>query len=220
MVNKVLRIFKKGAAILCATSLFIISGNFEAAAQAGNKSDIMAKIAKTNATYKTVIAPFTQVKSMKGVKKDIVNQGTLYFNRATNQLNMQYSKPAKNQTLITGDKLILITGGTRESYNTKTDPSMSTLKWTLLYCIGGEIEKAAKENSATINLLSTDKYYTFELLIGKQIKGGWAKLELSYSKTDHTLCIMKMIEKNGNSVTYNTPQKELNAALEAGIFNN
>ncbi len=190
----------------------------EAKAQNGGKEAVMKKIADANAKYSNIISPFRQVKKMKGLKNEIVADGTLYFDRPTAQLNMQYVK--KNQLLITGNRLTLINGAGRQSFNTETDAAMKTLKWTLIYCIGGEVGKAAQINKAAVTLSETKDYYTFELVIGKEVKGGWAKLELSYSRKDMSLCLMKMIEKNGNYVLYKTPVKEFNPGLPDGIFNN
>lgn len=205
------------AAAIVAAILFVCSPT-DSMAQNLNKEAAMKKIADANAKYSDVISPFQQVKKMKGLKNEIVADGTLYFNRATSQLNMQYVK--KNQLLITGDKLILINGASRQSFNTKSDAAMKTLKWTLVYCIGGEVSKAAQINNATVNYSESKDYYIFNLLIGKEVKGGWAELELSYSKKDKSLCLMKMVEKNGNYVLYKTPVKEFNAGLPDGIFNN
>lgn len=175
-----------------------------------NKELIIKKIAEANEKYAYVTCPFTQVKAMRGVKKEMVSEGTLQFKRATSELHMQYTKPSNNQLLITGDKLVLIDAKSRNTYSTKTNVAMKALKWTLIYSIGGDIAKAAEVNDAAINLLPSSDYYAFELIIEKNVKGGWAKLELSYSKKDYSLCLMKMIEKNGNSVTYKTPVKEFN----------
>lgn len=175
-----------------------------------NKELIIKKIAEANEKYAYVTCPFEQVKAMRGVKKEMVSEGTLQFKRATSELHMQYTKPSNNQLLITGDKLVLIDSKARNTYSTKTNAAMKALKWTLIYSIGGDIAKAAEVNDAAINLLPSSDYYAFELIIEKNVKGGWAKLELSYSKKDYSLCLMKMIEKNGNSVTYKTPVKEFN----------
>ena len=189
-------------------------------AKGQDKEQIIKKIAVANAEYKTIISPFTQEKKMKGVKREMIKKGTLYFNRATDELNMQYSQPQGEQLLISNDKLVLIDKSARSTYSTRTDAMMKRLKWTLIYCIGGEIKKAAEINSATVNTIPGADYHTFELSVGQQVKGGWVKIELSYSKKDYTLCLMKLIEKNGNYTIYKTPTKELNVELAAGIFNN
>lgn len=184
-----------------------------------DKELIIKQIAKANEGYKSIISPFEQIKNMRGLKKEIISSGVLYFKRATGELNMQYSKPADNKLIITGDKLLMIKGKAKNSYNTKSNAAMKTLKMSLIYSIGGDVEKVALVNKAEINMLPEGEYYTFELLIGEQVKGGWARLQLSYGKKDFSLCNMKMIEKNGNSVTYKTPVKEFNVALPEDIFN-
>ncbi len=186
---------------------------------AQTKEQALSAVLKANASYSTVISPFKQVKTLKGLKKDDVREGTLYFSPKTSQLNMQYSKPAGNQLLINGDKLVVINGGTRTVYNAKTNQMMKTLKGTLLCCVAGKVEEAATLNKATIEYKDSDKYYVFVLTVDKPVLGGLSKVELSYSKKDGSLCLMKLTDKNSVTV-YETPTKEFNKPLDEGIFNN
>ena len=87
---------------------------------------------------------------------------------------------------------------------------MATLKNTLLLSIGGDVQGVANENRAQITFEETPKYYIFTLAKGKGAKSQYVELVLSYSKKDLSLCIMKMVEGNGNYTVYETPYKEFN----------
>lgn len=187
-------------------------------AQNAEQERIIKKIADANARYGTVECAFTQVKHMMGVKNDLNSSGTLYFKRSANQLNMKYDKPAGNQLLVDGDKLVLAKGSKKTVYSTKTDARMKNLKNTLVTAISGDVHGAAKENNASITYGESDSYYTFELNKGKGAKNGIIALILYYSKKDSSLCLMKMEEGNGNYTLYKTPAKEFNKVLPAGIF--
>lgn len=199
-------------------TLFVTFSFSAAFAQNVEQEKIIAKIADANAKYGTVECAFTQVKHMMGVKSDFNSTGTLYFKRSTGELNMKYDKPAGNQLLVSGDKLILAKGSKKSVYSTKTDARMRNLKNTLLTAISGDIKGAAKENNASIVYGESDKYYSFGLNKGKGAKNGVVALMLYYSKKDCSLCLMKMEEGNGNYTLYKTPVKEFNKALPRGIF--
>ncbi len=182
------------------------------------KDAAIDKILKTNEKYQTVSCDFTQVKTMAMVDQKIESAGTLYFNRA-DKLKMDYTNPKGNLLLISGESLLMIQNGRKNDFNTKQNAQMRNLKNTLLLSIAGDVAAVAKENGAEIEFTETADYYTFVLTrTDKHVKSRMSKLELSYSKTDCSLCVMKMEEPNGNNTVYNTPVKTFNPEIPAGTF--
>ena len=190
-----------------------------------SQDQIMASIQKKNEAYKTIVSSCTQIKTMKGMKKNVTNTGTMYFIRETNQMKMQFNKhkgngkDKDNQLILNGDKVIMINGGGRNVFNTKTDHNMKMLQWTLLYCIRGQVAEAAKLNKSDIKMTTNDKYYVFDIYVSKHAKGRWNHLEASYSKKDMSICVLKLEEKNGHTTTYNTLEKEYTGVVTKDIFN-
>lgn len=182
------------------------------------KDAAIDKILKTNEKYQTINCDFKQTKTMAMVDKKIESEGVLYFNRA-DKLKMDYSNPAGNLLLISGESLLMIQNGRKNDFNTKQNAQMRNLKNTLLLSIAGDVNAVAAENGATIEFTETADYYTFVLTrTDKSVKSRMSKLELSYSKTDCSLCVMKMEELNGNNTVYNTPVKTFNPQIPAGTF--
>lgn len=196
-----------------------------AAALSQSKEKVMADIQKKNESYKTIVSTCSQVKTMKGMKKNVESKGKMYFVRSSEKLSMQLTlgrtkhKDKENQLIINGDKVTMISGGTRNVFNTKTDHNMNILRGTLINCIKGELEKAAQLNKSEIKMSTTDKYYVFDMDVAKNAKGRWNHLSASYSKKDLTLCIFTLTEKNGNNTTWNTPDKEFNGMIPEELFN-
>ena len=190
-----------------------------------SKEKVMADILKKNETYKTITSSCTQVKTMKGMKKSVESKGKMYFVRSSEKLSIQLvhdrvkHKDKANQLFISGDKVTMINGGTRNVFNTKTDHNMNILRGILIYCISGQIEKAAQLNKSEVKMTSTDKYYVFEMNVAKHAKGRWNHLTASYSKKDLSLCIFTLTEKNGNTTTWNTLEKEFNGLISEDVFN-
>jgi hypothetical protein len=84
---------------------------------------------------------------------------------------------------------------------------MASLKNTLLYSVGGDVAAVIAENNASVTFEETPLYYIFTLKKGKGAKSQYVELVLSYSKKDCSLCIMTMVEPNGNFTVYHTPVK-------------
>ena len=195
-----------------------------ASALSQSKEKILADIQKKNESYKTITSSCTQVKTMKGMKKNVESKGKMYFVRATEKLSMQLThdrvkhKDKESQLIINGDKVTMVSGGTRNVFNTKTDHNMKILRGTLISCIKGELAKAAQLNKSDIKMTTTDKYYVFEMNVAKHAKGRWNHLSASYSKKDLSLCIFTLTEKNGNTTTWNTLDKEFNGIILDDLF--
>ena len=195
-----------------------------AAGLSQSKEKVLADIQKKNETYKTITSTCTQVKTMKGMKKNVESKGKMYFIRSSEKLSMQLThdrvkhKDKESQLIINGDKVTMVSGGTRNVFNTKTDHNMNILRGTLVSCIKGELAKAAQLNKSDIKMTTTDKYYVFEMNVAKHAKGRWNHLSASYSKKDLSLCIFTLTEKNGNTTTWNTLDKEFNGIILDDLF--
>ena len=166
------------------------------------------KIAAANAKYTTVTCPFTQTKHMVMMENELVSKGNLTYNRPDG-LKMEYTSPSGDLLQIEGENIVMVRGKKTTKISTKSDSRMANLKNTLLMSVGGNIDGVAKENSAEVQFLDTPKYYVFMISKGKGAKSQYVKLELSYSKKDFTLCLMKMEEANGNFTVYETLAKDL-----------
>lgn len=169
----------------------------------------IAKIAQANAKYNTVTCKFNKTVNMVMMEKELKSEGDLTYVRPS-QLKMEYTNPAGDLLEINGDALTLISGKQKRNQNVKGDGRMATLKNTLLYSVGGDVQGVINETNAQVKFEETPQYYIFTLNKGKGAKSQYVELVLSYSKKDLSLCIMKMVEPNGNYTVYETPAKKFN----------
>ncbi len=167
----------------------------------------IAKIAQANEKFNTVTCKFTKTSVMAMMEKELKSEGNLTFVRPS-QLKMEYTDPAGDLLEINGDALTIISGKQKRNSNVKGDGRMATLKNTLLLSVGGDVQGVANETKAQVKFEETPQYYIFTLNKGKGAKSQYVELVLSYSKKDLSLCIMKMVEPNGNYTVYETPVKE------------
>ena len=143
------------------------------------------------------------------MEKELKSEGNFSYERPS-KLKMEYTTPAGDLLQIDGDALTMISGKQKRNSNVKGDGRMATLKNTLLLSVAGDVQGVANENKAQITFEETPQYYIFTLAKGKGAKSQYVELVLSYSKKDLSLCIMKMVEPNGNYTIYETPAKKFN----------
>ena len=187
--------------------IVLLAAAFAANAQNTPECDAaIKKIAQANAKFNTVTCKFTKTANMVMMEKELKSEGNLTYVRP-DKLKMEYTTPAGDLLDINGDALTLISGKQKRTTNVKADGRMATLKNTLLYSVGGDVAAVAAENNATIKFEENSLYYIFTLAKGKGAKSQYVELVLSYSKKDLSLCIMTMVEPNGNFTVYHTPVK-------------
>ncbi|MCR5050809.1 MAG: outer membrane lipoprotein carrier protein LolA [Paludibacteraceae bacterium] len=146
--------------------------------------------------------PFIETRVMPKMKKTTERKGIMVF-EAPETLRMDYSQPAGEYTHISAGKFDVCKGGKVQHLPVK-DPKhpMSIYRATLLYCLGGEVEKAAKMNHASIDYSTSGKTKICTLSVEKAAPRDIAKLQLTYILPSGQLKSMTITEGNGNYTTY------------------
>ena len=124
---------------------------------------------------------FVQKKTIKATKKVIPGNGTVQFT-APDKLTMTYEVPAGEYLIIDGNQLKTCVKGKAMTIDTAKNARMRKMRNTLLDCITGNYEKAAKENDAT--LIVEDKGDVKRVaMMAKQVRpSGYAKIIIDYGK--------------------------------------
>ena len=124
---------------------------------------------------------FVQKKTIKATKKVIPGNGTVQFT-APDKLTMTYEVPAGEYLIIDGSQLKTCVKGRAMTVDTAKNSAMRKMRNTLLDCITGDYEKAAKENDAT--LIVEDKGDVKRVaMMAKQVRPtGYAKIIIDYNK--------------------------------------
>ena len=145
---------------------------------------------------------FTETKVMPKMKKTTERKGTMVFDAPEN-LRMDYAQPAGDYTHIAAGKFDVCKAGKVQHLSVK-DPKhpMSVYRATLLYCLGGDVEKAAKLNHAAIDYTTSGKTRVCTLSVAKAAPRDIAKLQLTYALPSGQLQSMTITEGNGNYTTY------------------
>jgi len=124
---------------------------------------------------------FTQKKTLKAVHKVIPGSGKVTFT-APDHLSMIYDEPEGEYLIIEGNQLKNAVKGKAITVDTSKNAYMRNLRNTLLNCITGNYEAAAKDNDASLIVSEKDGIKTVTLLARKQAVKGYSRIVMDYNR--------------------------------------
>ena len=145
-------------------------------------------------------ASFIQNKTIKATGRVIHGEGTVFFT-APDQLRMNYLEPKGEYLIIDGNMLRSKVGAKQLDVDTEKNASMRSLRNTLLNCIMGEYETAAKENNADVAVETKGDIKSVTLTARKQAARGYSKIVVDYDAKTRPVR-MVMDEFNGISTEF------------------
>ena len=127
---------------------------------------------------------FTSVKTFKAVHKEVKGVGTVTYT-APDHLSMGYSVPEGGYLIIEGNILKNSVAGKAVTVDTSKNALMRKLRNTLLDCINGDYEKAARENDAELTVQQKGAVKTVTLTARKQAVRGYSSIVIDYNAAGH-----------------------------------
>lgn len=161
---------------------------------AGNDNDILNKISAAGKKHTSVESKFTHIRT-NAAKVKVEMNGYLTF-KAPGQLKMTYTKPATDRFVLDGNKMQVIANGKEVKYDLTKNAPMKKLANFLCQAFTGQVESIATANNANYSIKDDGKYYVVTLTAKKKAAQGFARIVLSYKKTDCALMKMEMEEFN------------------------
>lgn len=145
---------------------------------------------------------FTQTRLIKVSGKSIVKSGRLVFDGKTT-LSMNYSEPAGEYFTVEGNDVKMNLNGKKSAVRADKAKSVGLLCSTLMNCLSGKWEEAAKANNAESSVSESKGMRTVTLTAkGKVQRGGYASVVLTYRISDGKLMKMVLEEAAGIVNTY------------------
>ena len=124
---------------------------------------------------------FTQARTIQASGKVIRSNGVVSF-KAPDQLTMTYVDPEGEYLVISGPMLRSNTQGQQISINTDKNARFRVLRNTLLNCITGAYEQAAKDNDAELSVSEKNGVKTVLMKARKAAPRGYSKILMEYVK--------------------------------------
>lgn len=150
-------------------------------------------------TYDT---DFTQVKLMKVSGKTTDKAGHITFD-GNDQLTMTYTQPEGEYFIIEGNMVKINMDGKKAELDAEKVKMVGLQRATLLNCLSGNWEQAAKDNNADLTITEEGGLKTVSIVAkGKVPRGGYNSVELTYRLSDGMMTKMVLVEAIGIQNTY------------------
>lgn len=145
---------------------------------------------------------FTQTRLIKASGKTVSKAGHMVFD-GKESLTMTYTQPNGEYFIVEGNKVKMNLNGKKSEVDANKVKSVGLQRTTLLNCLAGNWEAAAKANNAKSETSNGNGTRTVTLTAnGKVPRGGYASVELIYRKSDGKLTKMVLEEAAGIVNTY------------------
>ncbi len=156
-------------------------------------------VAAQNITYDV---NFTHTREMKTSGKTIVKSGHLLFD-GNDQLTMNYTDPEGEYFIVDGNIVKMNLNGKKTEVKADKVKAVDLQRTTLLNCLAGNWQEAAKANNAESMVAISKGIHTVKLAAkGKVQRGGYSSVELTYRTSDGKLLKMVLVESTGIKNTY------------------
>lgn len=154
------------------------------------------------ASAQKVECHFTQTKFIKASGKTVESEGNFKFNSNENKLEMNYTKPAGDYFIIDGKTIKINLHGKKSVVDAEKNAAMRVQRNTLMNCLSGNWKKAAEDNNAVTTQTEKGGNKIVTLTAPKTSPRGYAKIVITYRKSDNLPVEMVMEEFNGTVTTY------------------
>ena len=148
---------------------------------------IAALLFSVSAFAQKMDTDFVQTRVMKVSGKTTTMQGHLTFD-GNDKLTMTYSDPEGEYFIIDGIQVKMNMAGKKAVLDSEKVPMVKLQRITLLNCISGNWEDAAKDNNATTTVTEENGMRNVVIQAkGKVPKGGYSEVDLTYRISDGVL---------------------------------
>lgn len=183
---------------------------------AGAQNAVLDKIEKANQGQINVECVFSRTRTLPATGKVIKDGGTLWYT-SPEKLNMAYDNP-KEALVINGNMMFVKRAGKPSTFDTSKNSLMKGLRDVLLDCIGGRVDKVARDNGAKVNVKEVKDFYNITLETDASGAKGYTRIALTYRRSDCLLVRMETVEVGGVSEVIKMEEITKVASVDAAKY--
>ncbi len=175
------------------------------------KTDFAAATARTT----TIKSDFVQEKNLAMLSEKITSKGKFWFKK-DNRVRMEYSSPYKYLMILNKDKVYVKDGQKENRISTRSNKIFQQINQIMIDCMQGT---ALNNNDFKTRLFDNKAAALIELSpLTKGMKEMFRNIIVVIDKKDFSVMSIEMQELSGDNTVIHFTNKELNAAIEDGIF--
>ncbi|MBO4371021.1 MAG: outer membrane lipoprotein carrier protein LolA [Paludibacteraceae bacterium] len=182
------------------------------------KTAFLQRLKTSSASVTTISSRFEEVRHVAVLQSDVESSGHFYC-VVPDKMALRYDKPAGDLLCINGDDLVMITQGNRMQTNARQNPSAKALQRLLMACLRSDIAAMGfGRKPGQIQVTDYPNTYEVTLTWGAGSSNPYQSIVLTYKKTDLSLQVLRMNEKNGNFATYKFYDTKMGQPIGASVF--
>ena len=196
-------------------AFFLLAGLSVDAQESSVARTFQEELRSKNEQVTTIRSEFTQTREMAVLASKVSKRGTFYFAKPGNMLlafvDGDYIK-------MTSEWFEMKNGESVVKTNVASNPAMRNLSAILSACVAGDFNKMS--NGFQVSYEQTTAEWVVRLTPQRgKAASKIACIEIRFEKSDMSLNLLKMAEKNGDYTAYSFTKKQLNTAIDGKLFN-
>lgn len=170
----------------------------------------------TAKSIETLKTDFVQQKHMSFLSQPIETSGEMLF-QTPDKLLWKYTKPYVYSIIFSNNKVHINNDGTKSTVDVGNNKTFEKINQLIVGSVSGNL---FDDESFSITIYKNILYNTVVLVPKTSIKQYISQLELNFSKTDHTVVEVKLIEPSGDFTHIQFKNKKTNINLDPDTFQN
>ncbi|MBE6340737.1 MAG: outer membrane lipoprotein carrier protein LolA [Marinilabiliaceae bacterium] len=156
-------------------------------------------------------------KQTKMIALGLSSEGKFYMQKEGSKIAIETGLPAQSRIVIT-DKLFLVdVAGKQTKASPQSNPALTQLRSIITACMSGDFDGLTSHSNA--KYFDSSNYFTIVITpTNKRVARYMQQVVLRFSKTDNTLEILQMVERNGDATSYTFTEKQFNRPIDDKIF--
>ena len=180
------------------------------------QQEMIQKITEASEKLNSLRCDFVQKKTISMLSKEMVSEGQMYF-KQKDKLKWEYTKPTQFELILNGNQVLTNSGNTKNAMTTNSSKAFRKLSKIILSMINGsgifdpsmftaQLMVGTKDNMVILNPTQKEMQQMFSVI------------RLRFNKSDYTVNVVEMEEKNGDSTRIEMKNKQVNIKLNDEIF--
>ncbi len=184
--------------------------------ESSSEEIFFANLSKQSNDILSITSHFTQTKYLKVIDSKLVSDGIFYYQKR-GKIRFDYTSPKKMSIIMMPDKLHILAGEKRTTYDLITQKSLAELAAVMEACISGKIRELPK--NYFVEYKQEPDNHLIKIKQSKSTaKNPYTCIELRFNLNSYALEQLTLFEKSEDRTMYKFTNITVNQNLKPSLF--
>ena len=175
-----------------------------------------SRLSAASSQNRTIVARFTLVKGVPGIKKKVENSGNFYYDNS-GDMAMIYDIPTGDKVVMNGNDFTIVVGGKTINSNSSSNPMVTQISYMMQACMSGAVAKLGRGWKLKVERLES-QYRVLIIPTERRVKRYVSAMTMLFDERTMTLDSLKIDEKRGGFTSYSFTSKKINKVIDTAVF--